>query len=138
MDINESMNKKVLECNKEFECAPILIIGFNRPDFMRQQIRNIAVCRPRKVFVAVDGGRNAKEWVLCNETRSAVNLIDWKCEVKTYFRDENRGCRYAPPEAITWFFEQVESGIILEDDCHPAPEFFRFATELLERYKEDT
>ena len=44
MDINGSMNDVVSECNKEFDCAPILIIGFNRPAFMRQQIRNIAVC----------------------------------------------------------------------------------------------
>ncbi len=118
-------------------CAPILIMGFNRPELARQQIRNIAPYKPRRVFFAVDGGRNEQEWKLCKETQDAVKIIDWPCEVKTYFREENRSCRNAPPEAISWFFENVESGIILEDDCSPASGFLRFATELLERYKDD-
>lgn len=120
-----------------FPCAPILILGFNRPDLVRRQFKNIAQCKPARVFFAVDGGRNEQEWALCRETQSAVSEIDWPCEVKTYFRKENRGCRNAPPEAITWFFNEVDYGIVLEDDCHPAPGFIRFATELLERYKDD-
>ena len=40
--------------------------------------------------------------------------------------------------AITWFFEQVEEGIILEDDCVPHPDFFPYCTTLLERYRHDT
>ena len=121
-----------------FRCAPILIIAFNRPDLLREQIRNIAAARPTQVFLAVDGARNPEEEKLCSETRAAVGTIDWPCEVKTYFRDENRGCRNAPPEAISWFFSEVESGIVLEDDCHPALSFIRFASELLERYKDDS
>ena len=111
------------------KCAPILLLGFNRPDLIRQQIANIAPYKPSKVFFAVDGWRNEEEKVLCEATRAAVELINWPCELKTYFRDENRGCRNAPPEAITWFFNAVESGIVLEDDCHPAPGFIDFATE---------
>jgi hypothetical protein len=38
---------------------------------------------------------------------------------------------------IDWVFEQVEEAIILEDDCLPAPGFFRFCQELLERYRYD-
>ena len=40
--------------------------------------------------------------------------------------------------AITWFFEQVIKGIILEVDCVPHPDFFTYATTLLERYRHDT
>jgi hypothetical protein len=40
--------------------------------------------------------------------------------------------------AITWFFEQVEEGIILEDDCVPHPDFFPYCATLLERYRHDT
>lgn len=120
-----------------FCCAPVLVMGFNRPDLARQQFKNLAQYKPTRVFFAVDGGRNEQEWALCRETQSAVSEIDWPCEVKTFFREENRGCRNAPPEAITWFFENVDSGIILEDDCHPSAGFLRFATELLEYYKND-
>jgi hypothetical protein len=29
---------------------------------------------------------------------------------------------------LTWFFENIEAGIILEDDCIPDPTFFDFGT----------
>ena len=32
------------------------------------------------------------------------------------FPDVNQGCRLGVSRAITWFFEQVEEGIVLEDD----------------------
>jgi hypothetical protein len=43
----------------------------------------------------------------------------------------------AVSSAITWFFEQVEQGIILEDDCLPDQSFFSFCEELLNKYKDD-
>ena len=45
--------------------------------------------------------------------------------------------RKTPATAITWFFKQVEYGIVLEDDCLPAVSFFRFCEELLIKYKDD-
>ena len=47
------------------------------------------------------------------------------------------GCGPRPATAITWFFENVERGIILEDDCVPHPTFFRFCEELLEYYNDN-
>lgn len=58
--------------------------------------------------------------------------------MKTLFRVENLGCGSAVSEAITWFFDHVNEGIILEDDCLPTPSFFKFCSELLERYRFDT
>jgi hypothetical protein len=49
----------------------------------------------------------------------------------------NQGCRLGVSRAITWFFEQVEEGIILEDDCVPHPEFFPYCATLLEHYRHD-
>ena len=39
--------------------------------------------------------------------------------------------------AIDWFFENVESGIILEDDIVPEIEFLEFCNFYLEEYKND-
>jgi SAM-dependent methyltransferase len=38
---------------------------------------------------------------------------------------------------ITWFFENVEQGIILEDDCLPNKDFFRFCKPMLLRHKQN-
>jgi hypothetical protein len=37
-------------------------------------------------------------------------------------------------DAIDWFFTDGDAGVILEDDCIPAPDWLRFAGELLDRY----
>ena len=55
----------------------------------------------------------------------------------TLFRERNLGCKLAVSQAISWFFDQVEAGIILEDDCVAHPSFFPYAAELLERYRDD-
>ncbi len=66
-----------------------------------------------------------------------ISNIDWDCEVKTLFREQNFGCKMAVSGAIDWFFKNEEMGIILEDDCLPSQSFFWFCQELLERYKDD-
>jgi len=54
-----------------------------------------------------------------------------------YFSRSSIRSRVSSPYAISWFFENVEAGIILEDDCVPEPTFFQFCNELLERYKDE-
>ena len=73
----------------------------------------------------------------CEGVRKIVAEVDWKCEVKTLFRDENLGCGRSVSGSIDWFFENEEEGIILEDDCIRNATFFRFIDELLEKYRED-
>jgi hypothetical protein len=57
--------------------------------------------------------------------------------VRTRFQDDNLGCGVAVCSSIGWFFENVEEGIILEDDCLPHPDFFPYCAELLRRYRDD-
>jgi len=113
----------------------ILFLIFNRPDTTKQVFEAIREYRPKQLFIAADGARNEKELKLCNETRDIVKNIDWDCKVETLFREENLGCRNAVSSAIDWFFENVENGIILEDDCLPNQSFFRFCEDMLDKYK---
>jgi len=63
--------------------------------------------------------------------------VDWECEVKTLFRTKNAGCKDNVSAAVTWFFDNEDEGIVLEDDCLPASSFFKFCDELLEKYRDD-
>lgn len=120
--------------------SPVLFLIFNRPDVTELVFEQIKKMQPEKLYVAADGPRKDKsnEEELCSETRSIINKIDWNCEVKTLFRDENLGCKYAVSSAINWFFENEEEGIILEDDCLPSDDFFIFCDAMLEKYRYDT
>lgn len=121
--------------------TPILFLIFNRLSTTKEVLRSINDVKPSKLYIASDGPRHNKkgeskkvdlvrEYILSN--------INWECEVKTLFRKENLGCKYAVSSAITWFFENEEQGIILEDDCLPTQSFFWYCEELLNKYKYDT
>jgi len=118
--------------------TPILLLIFNRPEQSLQIFEQIRLQQPAKLFIAADGPRFNKpgEVALCEETRKVImERIDWPCEVKTLFRLNNLGCGKAVSRAIDWFFENVEEGIILEDDCLPDPTFFSFCSQMLAHYR---
>jgi hypothetical protein len=119
--------------------VPVLLIVFRRPAMARRLVAALREVRPRLVFVAADGPRSDEpdDPQQCADTRSVIDHIDWPCTVQTLFHGENLGCKVGPETAIDWFLSRVPSGIVLEEDCIPAAEFFRFCTELLERYEED-
>ena len=119
--------------------TPVLFLVFNRPTHTKKVFEAIRAAKPEQLFVAADGSRETKEGEqqTCEIVRDIATNIDWDCELKTLFRDTNLGCKKAVSEAITWFFTQVEEGIILEDDCLPDPSFFAFCEELLQKYKTD-
>lgn len=120
----------------DFLDTPVLLLIFNRPDHTRRVFERIREVRPRQLFISADGPRQnrAGEEEQCQLTRMIVDQVDWDCEVKTLFRSENLGCMMAVSSGIRWFFDQVEAGIILEDDCLPDLSFFQFAEALLNRY----
>ncbi|MFZ2189837.1 MAG: hypothetical protein WA057_01880 [Candidatus Magasanikiibacteriota bacterium] len=119
--------------------TPILFLIFNRPDTTRRVFEEIKKQRPKYLFVAADGPRLniPGEIDRCQQTRDIIKEVDWECEIKTLFQEKNLGCGQAVSGAITWFFENVEEGIILEDDCLPEPSFFTFCEELLQKYRDN-
>ncbi len=119
---------------------PVLFLIFNRPDYTKEVFEAIRRAKPPRLYIAADGPRFDRkgDQLLCNEARSIANDISWPCDVSTLFRDENLGCRAAVSGAIDWFFDQEESGIILEDDCLPDQSFFFYCSDLLDRYADDS
>jgi hypothetical protein len=119
--------------------TPILFLIFNREDTTRKVFEAIRRQKPKYLYVAADGARKHKqgEAETCQRVRDIIQ-VDWDCELKMLYRDENLGCKIAVSSAITWFFEHVEQGIILEDDCLPDLSFFPYCEELLNKYKDDT
>ncbi len=119
--------------------TPILLLIFNRPEQTAQIFNEIARIKPLKLYIAADGPRSEKEGELkkCRQTKEIISQIDWPCQLFTLFREPNLGCRHAVSSAISWFFDQEEEGIILEDDCLPHPDFFTFCEAMLNTYRND-
>lgn len=120
--------------------TPVLFIVFNRPDTTKQVFDAIRAAQPKRLYVASDGPRsgNASDAEKNEIVRKITTNVDWDCEVKTLFRENNLGCGLGPVSALNWFFENEEEGIILEDDCLPDQSFFRYCQELLEKYRDNS
>ncbi|GAB6079003.1 hypothetical protein [Hydrogenobaculum acidophilum] len=120
--------------------TPVLYMVFNRPDIVQKAFGQIRKAKPKKLYIAQDGPRphvpdekdkifKVREYILSN--------IDWECEVKTLCRDENLGIDKGALNAIDWFFENEEQGIILEEDVYMSLSGFWFLEKMLNKFKND-
>ena len=120
--------------------TPVLLIIFNRPILAQTVLEQIKRYKPSRFYVAADGPRESVqgEKELCQQTRDVVlSGIDWDCEVKTLFREQNLGCGPNVSQSISWFFSHEEMGVILEDDILVNEGFFEFSSQMLEKYRHD-
>ena len=126
--------------------TPILLITFNRPDHTRRVLSEILKQEPHDLYVCQDGARekNENDRIKCQEVRDVINELTAPYAIEhkdltlhTLYQKQNLGCGPGPQAGITWFFENVEQGIIMEDDCLPHPDFFGYCEELLNKYKDD-
>lgn len=121
-------------------CAPVLLTVFNRPEETGRVLEILQRIRPPQIFVAADGPRagRADDAENCALVRRMIlDRIDWTDGVVTDFSPVNMGLRRRMASAIGLALEQADRVIVLEDDCVPHPDFFRFCTELLKRYASD-
>ena len=116
--------------------VPVLLIGFNRPDVIKQSLDYVRKAKPQKLYVAIDGPRINKkgEDLLVAEVRKIVKNIDWECETHYKFSDVNQGAEITVSSAVSWVLENEEYVIVLEDDIIATLSFLNFAQEMLLKY----
>lgn len=121
--------------------APILLIHWRRSYLLELQISSLQLNEGDRLYVFCDGPASpADEAVARTRTAiqsAAVALRSAGVDVLVELAEENLGCRNGVHAALDWFFLHVESGIILEDDCIPGPDFIDFASDLLQHFNHD-
>jgi hypothetical protein len=119
--------------------VPVAFFGFNRPDCTRIVFEEIRRYRPERLLLVADGPRPAvpADIPRCAAVREIMQAVDWPCEVRTNFAEQNLGCRRRMSSGVDWVFSEAEEAILLEDDCVPAPDFFNYCAEMLARYRDN-
>lgn len=117
--------------------TPIVLIIYKRPESTQLVFDKISEAKPTQLFVIADGPRVESESTLCEKARAILTQVDWPCDIKINYSDINLGCMQRVSSGLDWVFSQVESAIILEDDCLPNLSFFYFCQELLNYYQQD-
>lgn len=117
--------------------TPILLICFKRYDKTLEVLNSIKKIHPQKLYVSIDGGRNEIEQKEVNKVCTLFEGLD-DIDIRIRKSDINQGCKYGVYNAINWFFENEEEGIILEDDIVPYQCFYLYCEELLKKYRNDS
>jgi len=114
----------------------LLFIVFNRPHYLEKTLSKINVKDFNQVYAFIDGPRagNKDDLIKTNEVRK---LLQTHGVTKINAQKKNLGINPAFETAISWFFDNVESGVILEEDCIPDKSFFSFSAEIFEKYRDN-
>lgn len=120
-------------------CAPVVLLGYHRPEMTARVWERIREAQPSELLLVMDGPKpgDAEDALKVSETRDIVATVDWECRVHRIYAEHNMGLKTRVSSGLDEVFSLVHAAIILEDDCLPSPDFFRFATELLHRYEDD-
>lgn len=94
----------------------------------------------QKIYIFADGPRNEIEKFETDAVRDNIKkfIVDNPgIKIITSFAKKNLGLKENIIQGLGDVFKIEDAAIILEDDCLPTPDFFRFTTQMLDRYKDE-
>jgi hypothetical protein len=103
---------------------PVLIVCYLRPDKLEVLLAEL-MTSGRKVFVYIDRATspylelNTKVFEVAEKYNDSIAL-------KIYWSEKNQGVGLGVPSALNWVFDFEEEVIVLEDDCLPTTDAYRF------------
>ncbi|TQK18635.1 glycosyl transferase family 2 [Microbacterium sp. SLBN-154] len=121
--------------------TPVILVGFRRGNELRQTLEATISHHSGPIYVFLDHPRDnvASDVAACEEVGTMVSEYAAEhARVVVRRPPQNLGVARAMPAAIDWALaDGFDRFILLEEDCLPSPDFFRFMVENLERYKDD-
>lgn len=98
--------------------TPLLLLVYNRPSHTKQAIEAILKENPGQVFIAGDGPKphNSADSEKVGQVWEIVSNAKWNCPVSVLKNDKNKGCYLSVSQALDWFFNRVNYGLVIEDD----------------------
>lgn len=118
--------------------TPVLLITYKRKDSLIKILDRLRIIKPNIVYISSNYGIDDASNSQVNEVRRYLEkAVDWECKVEYLYRNQHLNVKDSVADSITWFFNKVEYGIILEDDVLPNLSFFWYCQEMLLKYRED-
>ena len=112
-------------------CPPVLIIGFRRSENLARLLNQAKDMGAPQIYVALDGPRDSSDrndTLECNSVvREFMDLNPSLVKLKESI--QNLGAAVSVLSACDWVFRTEDFAIIIEDDCFPTPDFFKYVTD---------
>lgn len=110
---------------------PVLIIGYQRLHLIEQIVATALENSSGKIYVSIDAPRDSNTDSANIEIRNYLNelVLRFPNRFSIRFLKNNVGCAIHVLTACDWFFSHERFGLVLEDDCLPSAEVFKFLFE---------
>ena len=119
--------------------TPVVIFLYRRPAHVNELLVRLQLVRPARVWLVADGPKDTTEKNLCEQARQTAEAgISWPCQIVRLYSDTNLGLKKRIETGLDQVFELEEAAVVLEEDCHPTPNFFLFCEAMLEKYRNES
>lgn len=113
----------------------VAIPAYSRADLLAELLAVLPADRVTRVYVSIDGSALGAEAAVAETVRVAREFAATApFEMFVHALPSNVGVAVNVLGALEWMLRHEERGVLLEDDCHPIPEFFDFIDESLNVY----
>ncbi len=117
--------------------APILLMTYRRPINTEKILKLLQKYNQKNVFIFNDGLKIKDHIKDHAETRKVILKYKKINKYKIIFPKKNLTQKNNLPFALNKIFKFYDRAIILEDDCIPCKNFFKFCNQLLKKYEND-
>lgn len=119
----------------------VLIVAYRRKDSLEKILDICKLNKVEDIYIALDGPKNNCLIGMNDNFAMKLTVSKFKKQfsgrVTIMKRETNMGCAPSVLSACDWVFEKEDSVIILEDDCIPTSDFFKFSRLSIEIIKSD-
>jgi len=118
--------------------VPVVVVVYNRPRYARNLVSVLRNVKPEHLLLVADGPKSdgGRDEKLVEATRHELEDIDWPCRIDRNYSPDNLGCDTRIRSGLDWTFGIVDQAVILEDDIDAVPEFFYWARQMLDLYRD--
>lgn len=118
---------------------PVVFFVFKRPLTTKSFLDIMVKAGIKKIYIFADGPRNEidkKDTDLVKSTISEYALGNPNIKIVTHYSTQNIGLKQNIISGLNTVFKLEPAAIIMEDDCLPTLDFFRFTSEMLVKYQD--
>lgn len=114
----------------------ILLFAYNRPSHLKRVIISLENYREKNIYVILDGPRISSDRTIQSDIKKIVYGKN-KIKLNLIENKKNLGLAQSINKNLDYFAKKFKNLIILEDDCIPRKEFFRYIKKAIEISKND-
>lgn len=117
---------------------PVVLFVYKRHHSIKSILESIRASGAQKIYIFADGPKYDGDRKYTDKVKLYITKFmstNRDLTITPHFRSKNLGLKTNILNGLDLVFSSEDAAIILEDDCMPSPDFFRFSSEMLTRYQ---